>query len=161
VGKLSEPPISVTAAAMNRRPALLISVTLVAAILSALPVLAAKKSAKTVEKPAEPPPVVEEKPAPYDDRLLRMAEILGSVHYLRNLCNGREEEWRQLMAALLAEEAKNEPKRAAKLTASFNRGYRAFAATYTKCTPQAITAEEKYRAEGATLATEITARFGN
>jgi uncharacterized protein (TIGR02301 family) len=80
---------------------------------------------------------------------------------LRNLCNGREEEWRQLMAQLLAEETKGEPKRAAKLTAGFNRGYRAFAATYTKCTPQAVAAEEKYRAEGATLATEITARFGN
>jgi uncharacterized protein (TIGR02301 family) len=145
---------------MTRRPAILISVTLVAALLAAWPALAAKKSEKKEAPPAEAP-VVEEKPAPYDDRLLRMAEILGSVHYLRNLCNGREEQWRQLMAELLADETKGEPKRAAKLTAGFNRGYRAFAATYTKCTPQAIEAEEKYRAEGATLATEITARFGN
>jgi uncharacterized protein (TIGR02301 family) len=121
-------------------------------------------AARKAEKPAAEPPetvVTDEKPAPYDDRLLRMAEILGSVHYLRNLCNGQEEEWRQMMAQLLTEETKNEPKRAAMLTAGFNRGYRAFAATYTKCTPQAITAEESYRAEGATLATEITARFGN
>lgn len=145
----------------------LISVTLVAVLMSAAPGHAAKTSEKVsgktsekaTEQPAESPAV--EKPAPYDDRLLRMAEILGSVHYLRNLCNGREEEWRQLMAALLADETRNEPKRAAKLTAGFNRGYRAFASTYTKCTPQAIAAEEKYRAEGATLATEITARFGN
>jgi uncharacterized protein (TIGR02301 family) len=145
---------------MNRPPAILISVTLGAALLAGSHALAAKKSEKKEEPPAEAP-VVEEKPAPYDDRLLRMAEILGSVHYLRNLCNGREEQWRQLMAELLAGETKGEPKRAAKLTAGFNRGYRAFAATYTKCTPQAIEAEEKYRAEGATLATEITARFGN
>ncbi len=145
---------------MSLRPAILISVTLVAALLSGPPALAAKKSDKKEVPPTEAP-AVEEKPAPYDDRLLRMAEILGSVHYLRNLCNGREEEWRQMMAQLLADETKNEPKRAAKLTAGFNRGYRAFAATYTKCTPQAVEAEEKYRAEGATLATEITARYGN
>ena len=145
---------------MNSLRASLISVTLVAVLLAAFSAHAAKKAVKIEEPPAEAP-VVEEKPAPYDDRLLRMAEILGSVHYLRNLCNGREEEWRKLMSQLLAEETKNEPKRAAKLTAGFNRGYRAFAATYTKCTPQAVEAEEKYRAEGATLATEITARFGN
>jgi uncharacterized protein (TIGR02301 family) len=145
---------------MNRRLALRISVTLVAMLLAAQPALAAKKAEKKDAPPAQPP-VVDEKPSPYDDKLLRMAEILGSVHYLRTLCNGREEEWRQLMAQFLADETKNEPKRTAKLTAGFNRGYRAFAATYTKCTPQAIEAEEKYRAEGATLATEITARFGN
>jgi uncharacterized protein (TIGR02301 family) len=142
------------------RTAILASLALSAASLSALPLHAQKKAEKTEETPAEQPAVVE-KPAPYDDRLLRMAEILGSVHYLRNLCNGRETEWRQMMAALLAEETKGEPKRAAKLTAGFNRGYRSFAATYTKCTPQAVAAEEKYRAEGATLAAEITARFGN
>ena len=142
----------------------LISVTLVAVLMAASPGHAAKTSEKSSDKAKEPPaepPAVVEKPAPYDDRLLRMAEILGSVHYLRNLCNGREEEWRQLMSAMLADETKNEPKRAAKLTAGFNRGYRAFASTYTKCTAQAIAAEAKYRAEGATLATEITARFGN
>jgi uncharacterized protein (TIGR02301 family) len=144
---------------MTKTPLLLLAI-LAALALGATSVAAAKKA----EKPAEAPPeaaAVDERPAPYDDRLLRMAEILGSVHYLRGLCNGGEEDWRQMMAQLLAEETKNEPKRAAKLTAGFNRGYRAFAATYTKCTPQAIAAEEKYRAEGATLATEITARFGN
>ena len=48
-----------------------------------------------------------------------------------------------------------------KLTAAFNRGYRSFAAIYTACTDSAVVAEERYRNEGATLATEITARFGN
>jgi uncharacterized protein (TIGR02301 family) len=119
-----------------------------------------RKAGETETAPVATPPVVE-KPAPYDEKLLRMAEILGSVHYLRNLCNGPEAQWRQLMGAFLAEETRNEPKRAASLTAGFNRGYRSFAAIYTRCTPQALAAEQKYRAEGATLATEITARFGN
>jgi uncharacterized protein (TIGR02301 family) len=119
-----------------------------------------RKKAASEETKAETP-VVAEKPAPYDPKLMRLAEILGSVSYLRNLCKGDESEWRAMMAELLGEETANEPERAARLTAAFNRGYRSFAATYVKCTPQAIAAEEGYRAEGATLATEITARFGN
>lgn len=116
---------------------------------------------KTEEAPADAPPPVVEKPAPYDGKIMRLAEILGSVHYLRNLCNGDESEWREMMEQILAEESKGEPQRTARFTAAFNRGYRSFASTYVKCTQQAIAAEEKYRAEGATLATEITARFGN
>jgi uncharacterized protein (TIGR02301 family) len=116
---------------------------------------------KKDDVPADTPPPAVEKPAPYDGKIMRLAEILGSVHYLRNLCNGGESEWRAMMEQLLAEESKGEPQRTARFTAAFNRGYRSFAATYVKCTPQAIAAEEKYRAEGATLATEITARFGN
>jgi uncharacterized protein (TIGR02301 family) len=117
-------------------------------------------SATDTGKPAAPPQPVE-KPAPYDGRLQRFAEILGSVHYLRNLCAAHDPAWRQAMAKLLEDETKGEPKRAAQLTAAFNRGYRSFAATYARCTPQAVEAESRYRAEGATLATEITTRFGN
>ena len=103
-----------------------------------------------------------EQPTPYDDQLLRLSEILGSVNYLRNLCSpATEDDWRVGMQQLLDTETKNEPKRKEKLTAAFNRGYRSFASVYTNCTPQAVVAEERYRNEGATLATEITARFGN
>ena len=35
---------------------------------------------KKQEPPAETPPVVVEKPAPYDEKLMRLGEILGSVH---------------------------------------------------------------------------------
>jgi uncharacterized protein (TIGR02301 family) len=117
-------------------------------------------AAAEAEQPAPPAPV-EEKPAPYDLKLQRFAEILGSVHYLRNLCAKHDASWRQAMGSLLEEETKGEPKRAAQLTAAFNRGYRSFAATYARCTQQAVNAENRYRAEGATLAAEITARFGN
>jgi uncharacterized protein (TIGR02301 family) len=127
--------------------------------LSVAPAFGQQK--KAAEEPAAEQPPAVEKATPYDSRLIRLAEILGSVHYLRNLCKGGETEWRRMMEELLAEETKNESQRAARLTAAFNRGYRSFAATYVKCTPQAIAAEETYRAEGATLATEITARFGN
>ena len=99
---------------------------------------------------------------PYDDKLSRLAEVLGSVHYLRTLCKaGDSGVWRVHMQQLLDTEAKDEPQRKEQLTAAFNRGYRAFASVYTDCTQAAIVAEERYRAEGATLATEIASRFGN
>ena len=118
------------------------------------------KGDKTKEEATAP--VVEAKPAPYDERLERLSEILGAVHYLRNLCAEKpEDNWRASMQRLIELEAANEPKRQEKLTAAFNRGYRSFAAIYTACTDSAVVAEERYRNEGATLATEITARFGN
>ncbi len=117
---------------------------------------------------ASPPPVQApgggnaELPTPYDQQLSRLAEILGSIDYLRNLCSPtREDGWRGDMQQLLDTETKSEPERKERLTAAFNRGYRSFASVYTNCTTQALVAEEQYRNEGATLATEITARFGN
>ncbi|MBD9371660.1 TIGR02301 family protein [Rhizobium sp. ARZ01] len=107
-------------------------------------------------------PAPESKPAPYDGRLERLSEILGAVHYLRNLClKDGEDTWRKAMEDLISMEAGNEQVRKERLTAAFNRGYRSFASVYATCTAQAVVAEEKYRNEGATLATEITARFGN
>ncbi|MBP1860702.1 TIGR02301 family protein [Rhizobium herbae] len=112
--------------------------------------------------PSSVPNVAVEKPAPYDARLLRLAEILGSVHYLRTLCKDpAADSWRQSMQDLLDKEAQGEAQRRARMTAAFNRGYRTFASVYTACTPPAVVADERYRAEGATLASEITARFGN
>jgi len=114
------------------------------------------------EKAVQTPEATVEKPAPYDERLERLSEILGAVHYLRNLCTDKaEDNWRASMQRLIDLEAAGEPKRQERLTAAFNRGYRSFAAIYTACTDSAVVAEGRYRAEGATLATEITARFGN
>jgi uncharacterized protein (TIGR02301 family) len=112
--------------------------------------------------PTGMPVAAAEKPAPYDARLLRLSEILGSVHYLRTLCKDpAADTWRQSMQDLLDKEIQGEAQRRARMTAAFNRGYRTFASVYTVCTPPAVVADERYRAEGATLASEITARFGN
>ncbi|MEN0119010.1 MAG: TIGR02301 family protein [Agrobacterium cavarae] len=116
------------------------------------------------QKPPQPPtpPPQESKPAPYDDKLARLSEILGAVQYLRTLCPSTgPQEWRKAMSDILAADTANEPQRKQRMTAAFNRGYRTFAAVHTSCTPAALSAEEKYRNEGATLAQEITSRFGN
>ena len=128
-------------------------------LLSAL-ALSAASSSPRADAPA--PPADAGTAAPYDDQLLRLSEIIGSVHYLRHLCiPDAREDWREKMQQILDTETKGEPTRKERLTAAFNRGYRSFASVYTDCTQQAITAEERYRNEGATLAAEITARFGN
>ncbi len=138
---------------MRLRPALF--------LLLALATSALAQPAKD-EKAVPAPEAVVEKPAPYDERLERLSEILGAVSYLRNLCTDKaEDNWRASMQRLIDLEAAGEPTRQEKLTAAFNRGYRSFAAIYTACTDSAVVAEGRYRAEGATLATEITARFGN
>lgn len=135
-----------------------IATSLVLLTASALP-LAAQDTASP-PPPAEEKPA-EEKPAPYDAQLSRLAEILGSVHYLRGLCGASGGDWRNAMAELLDADTAGEPRRRERLTAAFNRGYRSFAAIHTSCTTAARNAEERHRNEGATLAAEIAARFGN
>ena len=137
-----------------------------ALVLSVAPHAAAAQEAAAPAASGQPAPATapaaESKPAPYDGRLERLSEILGGVHYLRNLClKAKEDTWRTAMEDLIKMEAGSEQARKERLTAAFNRGYRSFASVYASCTEQAVVAEQRYRNEGATLATEITARFGN
>lgn len=98
--------------------------------------------------------------APYESGLLRLAELLGSIHYLRALCGAEDGSiWRDQMSALVEAEGDDDARRH-KLVASFNRGYRSFASVYRECTPSARQAVEGYVAEGAALANDITARYG-
>lgn len=135
---------------------------LLTGILLATAAGVAAQEKQPAQQTAAPSPAQEEKPTPYDRRLIRLAEILGSVHYLRNLCLDQPEDgWRRSTQELIDKEAAGEPKRRERITAAFNRGYRTFASVYTRCTEPATLAEERYRAEGATLVSEIVARFGN
>jgi uncharacterized protein (TIGR02301 family) len=97
---------------------------------------------------------------PYQPKLERLSEILGSVHFLRNLCGESTSVWREKMDALLTAE-KAETERRARLVAHFNRGYRAFSSTYVKCTPSATQALANYVKEGETLTKEVVLRYGN
>lgn len=112
------------------------------------------------DAPAPPAPVVDAPPAPYEDQLLRLSEILGAVHYLRHLCEHDEKEtWRNQMSALLDTEAPEGPRRA-RLIDRFNRGYEGFRSVYRTCTLAAATSSERYLQEGAKIAADITARYG-
>lgn len=104
--------------------------------------------------------VAQQSEVPYDDKLMRLAEILGSLHYLRTLCGEDDKPWRSDMQALL--EAENpDPERKAKLAARFNHGYRSFWSVHVQCTDTAVAAIDRYMAEGAKLSGEIIARYGD
>lgn len=109
---------------------------------------------------ATAPAQAQETEAPYDGKLLRLAEVLGSLHYLRTLCGEKDNPWRNEMQALLEAE-KPDPERRAKLVARFNHGYRSFWSVHVQCTDTAVAAIDRYMAEGAKLSGEIVARYGN
>ena len=89
---------------------------------------------------------------PYDDRLFRLTEILGAVHYLRELCGADEGQlWRERMSELVKAEGSTALRRA-RLTRSFNKGYRSYSRTYNTCSPSAQSAINRFLNEGAQLA---------
>jgi uncharacterized protein (TIGR02301 family) len=89
---------------------------------------------------------------PYDERLMRLSEILGAIHYLRELCGSNDGQvWRERMKELMDAEGFTALRRA-KLTRSFNNGYRSYSRTYNNCTPSAQTAITRFLAEGAEIA---------
>lgn len=96
----------------------------------------------------------------YETKLIRLAEVLGSIHSLRNICGESSSQWRDRMDALLLAE-NPDPVRKARLIASFNRGYRTFNETYSTCTSQAIAAIDRYEQEGTKLSSEIVSGYGN
>lgn len=97
---------------------------------------------------------------PYEPQLMRLAEILGSLHFLRNLCGEEGDDWRRQMEALLEAEAP-EPARRARMVAQFNHGYTAFETNYRVCTEAAVEAIRRYMQEGESLTRDVVGRFGN
>jgi uncharacterized protein (TIGR02301 family) len=127
--------------------ALMMRASLVPAACLAIGIAVAASPARAVEAPFEP-------------GLIRLAEVLGSLHFLRNLCGEKGDQWRVEMEKLLESE-NPDPERRARFIASFNRGYRSFSGTYTRCTPSATEAIARYMKEGETLSRDIASRYGN
>lgn len=92
---------------------------------------------------------------PYDDKLMRLCEILGAVHYLRELCGANDGQlWRDRMKELMDTEGSTALRRA-RLTRSFNNGYRSYSRTYNTCSSSAQTAINRFLAEGADIASNL------
>ncbi len=89
---------------------------------------------------------------PYDERLMRLAELMGAVHYLRELCSANDGQlWRERMAELVSSEGTS-ALRKARLSRKFNQGYRSYSRTYLSCTPSAQETISRFLTEGAQLA---------
>lgn len=109
-------------------------------------------------QPAAPPP--EAPPPPYEPELLRLAEVVGLLAFLRQLCAMPDApEWPRRMQALLDAEGTT-PGRRERIAGAYNRGYRAFGITYRTCTPSASEATNRYLKEGEQIARNLSSRYG-
>lgn len=116
-------------------------------------------AAKPAEKPPEPP-APEPPGPPYEPQLLQLAEIMGSLAYLRTLCGGKEaQDWRNRMAALVEAEGRT-PQRRDRLTAAFNRGFKAYSLTHRVCTEVSQEASTRLATEGEALSRALAGRYG-
>ena len=107
------------------------------------------------------PARAEDAAAPFDGELQRLAEILGTLHYLRGICGNNEgTKWRNQMQALIDAETPAGDRRA-RMIAGFNRGYNGFQQTYRTCTPAAGIAIRRYIEEGSKISRDLTARYAN
>jgi len=122
----------------------------------------AARSGKAAEqaKPAAPD-AAEAPPPPYEAQMTRLAEVLGALSFLRDLCGaGDGDDWRGKMSSLLDAEAPSGPRRE-KFVASFNRGFRGYELAYRVCTPNAKVAISRYLDEASRLSSDITYRYGS
>ncbi len=109
-----------------------------AAAIAAVPLPARAQSSQTVERP-------------YDSQLMTLAGILGSVHYLRELCGAAEGQvWRLQMKELLAAEGTSGLRRW-QLVESFNKGYRSYSRTYRTCNKSAIVTINRFMEQGNSI----------
>jgi uncharacterized protein (TIGR02301 family) len=131
--------------------------------LALLPVFVSSASAQSAQRAA--PPVVapappREAPPPYEPQLLRLAEIMGALAWLRDVCGLQDgDQWRQRMSALLEAEATTDTRKE-RLAGAYNKGFRSYEAVYRTCTANAELVIARYLEEGKELAHEITNRFG-
>jgi uncharacterized protein (TIGR02301 family) len=112
---------------------------------------------RSPDVPAAP---VEPAPTAYEPDMLRLAEVIGSLAFLRQLCGGAEAQaWRVRMTELLDAEGTT-PGRKERLAGAYNRGFRGFALTYRTCTAAAEEATVRLSADGERLSRILAGRFG-
>ena len=112
------------------------------------------------QQEAQPAAPVEPPPAPYEKELLRLAELMGALAFLRPLCAAPDgTEWPRRMQALLEAEGTS-PGRRERLAGAYNKGYQGFGVTYRICTPSAQEASARYLKEGDGLTRLIASRYG-
>ncbi len=116
--------------------------------------------AAAAQTPAPPAASPAQDVKPYDPQLLRLAEILGALSYLRGLCgSGDGDVWLKRMQALLDAEGTT-PARKDRLAGAFNHGIDGYSLSYRSCTPNARTIVERFLAEASQIAKAVENRFG-
>ena len=127
-------------------------------IALAHPTLSAERA--PVQTAPAPPPTPQSDVRPYDPQLLRLAEVLGALTYLRGLCGDRDADaWHKRMQTLLDAEGTTSIRKD-RLAGAFNRGIEGYALSYRTCTANARTIIERFLAEGSQITREVENRFG-
>ena len=133
----------------------------IAALFLALSLPLAAPAQDTGSEQATETPAARTLPPAYENEMMTLSEVLGALHYLRNLCGAKEGAvWRTRMQELLALEEPTEDRKA-RMIARFNRGYRGYREIYRDCTPSASEAANRYLRQGIQLSAQIPSRFGN
>jgi uncharacterized protein (TIGR02301 family) len=119
---------------------------------------AAPAPAKATAAPA-PAPSPADAPPPYEPQLLRLAEIIGALAYLRDLCGeGDSDAFRAKFATLVDTEGDTEARKDA-LAGAFNRGFRDYELTYRACTPTARDIVARFLDEAGHIAKDVANRY--
>lgn len=116
-------------------------------------------AAKPAPAPAPAPPQPLESAPPYDRQLQRLAEIMGALAWLTEVCGDRPgDQWRKQMMALMEAEAATQARRE-RLAGSYNRGFRGYSAMHRRCTPSAELVITRFLDEGGRIARDVANRF--
>jgi uncharacterized protein (TIGR02301 family) len=127
---------------------------------TAQPVKPAAAAAKPVA-PAAPaaPPAQPEAPPPYEAQLLRLAELIGALAYLRDLCGDNDgASFRGKFADLVGAEGTTDARKES-LAGAFNRGFRDYELTYRACTPTARAIVARFLDEAGRIAKDVANRY--
>jgi uncharacterized protein (TIGR02301 family) len=136
---------------------------LVGVVLASVPAEARKKRSPEAPPPAsaQDQPAQAPEPQPYRPQMTRLAEILGALTSLDELCStGRGAPWRASMKALLEADVQTDRDKDL-LAGAFNRTYRGYAMTYRACTANARTAIVRFLTEGRRIAHDVVERYGS
>lgn len=121
----------------------------------ALPAAAQQQPRRQPQQPAQteaPPARAEEW---YRGQLVELSEVLGGAHYLRIICDGRDDQrWRTYMRGVI----EREPQYNGLLVEGFNRGYRQEEARFPTCDQTTRQMEAELRARGLRIAQGLRAR---
>jgi uncharacterized protein (TIGR02301 family) len=122
-----------------------------ALLLFRMDVVYAQSTQSPQSSPAQPATSSDPEAKPYDQQIYQLAELLGALHYLRELCGAEEgQSWRNQMRELVSAEGTSALRRA-RLVDAFNKGYRGYSRTYRTCTKPALVAIDRFLEQGASL----------
>jgi uncharacterized protein (TIGR02301 family) len=96
---------------------------------------------------------------PYDPSLMRLAEVLGALTYLRGLCGEKDSpQWRARMQALLDAEGTTTTRKDL-LAGAYNSGLQGYALSYRSCTPNAHVIIDRFLGEASRIAKSLENRY--